>query len=178
MLKILIYFFIGISLSIDAFSLAIPIGTLSISNKKRKELISIIGLFHFIMPVLGYLLGNQLFQISKWKTNYIVSFIYITLSLDLLLSKQEEKSYTFLSLYKIIIIALTVSIDSFAIGIILGLKQERILLSSSIISFSSMLFTYSGLKLGNYLSNKYQEKGKIIGIMILLLLGIKSLFET
>ena len=177
MIRILIYFFIGVSLSIDAFSLAITIGTLSPSKKKKYELISIIGLFHFIMPLCGYYIGNTLIQLSTIKTNIIVSLIFFVLGIEMLLEKKEEHIIKNLAIIKIIVIALAVSLDSFAVGIVFGLKKEIIVISVPIISISSMIFTKIGLELGTYLSNKYQEKGKIIGVIILLLLGIKNLFE-
>lgn len=176
MFKLLIYFFIGISLSLDAFSLSITIGTLSPSKRKQIELIGIIGLFHLMMPILGYILGNKLFQISNQYTNILVSFIFIILAIEMYLDRNEKHQLLILSFIKIIMIAITVSIDSFAVGIAFGLKQEMVMLAIPIISSCSMIFTYLGLKIGKYLKSKYQEKGKLIGIIILFLLGLKNLF--
>ena len=49
----LIYFFTGIGLSMDAFSLSLSLGT---TNPKKSIILKtalIVGLFHFIMPLLG-----------------------------------------------------------------------------------------------------------------------------
>ena len=49
---------IGISLSMDAFSLALIYGTQSISKKNKIILSIIVGIYHFVMPLLGVFLGN------------------------------------------------------------------------------------------------------------------------
>ena len=55
---------IAISLSMDAFSLALVYGLL-IYSKKRKLLLSIIvGIYHFFMPLIGMLFGNILGKIN------------------------------------------------------------------------------------------------------------------
>ena len=175
MSKVLIYFFIGISLSMDAFSLAISIGTLSPTKLKKIELITTIGIFHYIMPYFGSTLGNYLKNISMIPSNYIVAFIFIALGIDLMKNKDTENPIGLLTIIKIIFIGLTVSIDALLVGIAFGIQKESAILGFIIISLTSMIFTYLGLKVGTFLSKKNQEKGKILGVIILLLLGIKSL---
>ena len=60
MQQLLIYFFIAIGLSMDAFSLAIAYGTNNIEKKKILILSISVGLFHFFMPVLGSLIGQKI----------------------------------------------------------------------------------------------------------------------
>ncbi|MBR2828038.1 MAG: manganese efflux pump [Bacilli bacterium] len=172
----LIYFFIGISLSMDAFSLAISIGTLSPTKIKKMELITTIGIFHFIMPYFGSNLGNYLKDLSMIPSNYIVAFIFITLGIEMIKNKDNENQVGLLTFLKILFIGLTVSVDALLIGIAIGIQNESPILGFIIISVTSMIFTYLGLKVGTFLSSKDQEKGKIIGIIVLFLLGLKNLF--
>ena len=58
MFKVLIYFFIGISLSMDAFTLSLSIGTTSPKKKNQLLLSILIGSFHFFMPIIGNKIGN------------------------------------------------------------------------------------------------------------------------
>ena len=55
-------FFIGIALSMDAFSIALSIGTNNLSKKSIVLTITLVGLMHFIMPQLGLMLGNQVYN--------------------------------------------------------------------------------------------------------------------
>lgn len=175
MSKIFIYFFIGISLSMDAFSLAISIGTLSPKKLKKIELILTIGIFHFFMPYFGSILGNYLKDLSMIPSNYIVAFIFIALGIEMVKNKDNENPIGLLTILKILFISLTVSIDALLIGLAFGIQKESLILGFIIISITSMMFTYLGLEVGTFLSKKDQEKGKIIGVIILFLLGIKNL---
>ena len=69
-------FFIGIALSMDAFSIALSIGTNNLSKKSIGLTITLVGLMHFIMPQLGLMLGNQVYNfinINCVKNNSIKS---------------------------------------------------------------------------------------------------------
>ena len=70
MSELLIYFFIGISLSIDAFSIAISLSTTNIDNKDLIKLPLMVGLFHFCMPLLGIKLGNLIDRVDRIESDH------------------------------------------------------------------------------------------------------------
>ena len=173
---LLIYFFIGIGLSMDAFSLSLSLGT---TNPNKKEIIKTsltIGIFHFFMPIIGYLIGNYL-KNKIIGISYLTFLLFIVLAYELYKSKDEEEK-TILNNITILLISLSVSIDSFTTGIALGLNNELILLSSTIFSIVSMTITYLGLYLGKKLETKYKEKARILGIILLVLVAIKYLINV
>ena len=51
---------IGISLSMDAFSLALIYGMQGIQAKSKINLSLIVGIYHFIMPLIGLSFGTIL----------------------------------------------------------------------------------------------------------------------
>ena len=51
---------IGISLSMDAFSLSLAYGTLNIKNRNINLLTLIVGLYHFFMPLIGMFVGKKI----------------------------------------------------------------------------------------------------------------------
>ena len=174
-LEILIYFLVALSLSIDAFSLSVSIGLTIPPIKSRILLVLFVGIFHFIMPLLGSSIGITFFQnndISK----YLPSFVFLVLAMDLYLNKEDEEFSLFLNLGMILLIAFTVSIDSFSVGIALGVSSSSIILSSVVISITSAIFTYLGLMIGSFFQQTYQKKAKSIGVLLLLGLAIKFLF--
>ena len=171
------YFFINfltaVALSLDAFSLSIIYGTV-IKEKKTIYLISIIvGIFHFFMPLLGYYLSNLFIIKIISKINLLSFAVFLILGLEMLLSKDSDKSIISLSsLYSLIIFAFTVSIDSFSIGI--ALANNSILIPIILFSITSCIFTYIGLNIGEKLS---QIKGiNKIGGILLIVLSIYYLF--
>lgn len=171
------YFFINfltaVALSLDAFSLSIIYGTV-IKEKKTIYLLSIIvGIFHFFMPLLGYYLSNLFIVKIISKINLLSFAVFLILGLEMLLSKDSDKSIISLSsLYSLIIFAFTVSIDSFSIGI--ALANNSILIPIILFSITSCIFTYIGLNIGEKLS---QIKGiNKIGGILLIVLSIYYLF--
>lgn len=170
----LIYFFMGIGLSMDAFSLALSLGTTNPNKKEMLRLSILVSIFHYIMPVLGYLIGNY-FNNKISITNYLTSIIFIILAYEL--TKKDENT-TILNIITSLIIALTVSIDSFTVGIALGLNNELIKPAATIFSITSFLFTLIGLILGKKLKEKLQKKATIIGIILLVLVALKYLFNV
>ena len=59
-MKIVTIFLIALSLSIDAFSLALIYGTQGISKRDKIILAIIVGMYHFIMPLIGLSIGSFL----------------------------------------------------------------------------------------------------------------------
>ena len=52
----------AVSLSMDAFSLSLLYGTLGMKKEEKLILSFIVGIFHFIMPLLGKCFGNLIFE--------------------------------------------------------------------------------------------------------------------
>ena len=176
--KALIYFFMGISLSMDAFSLAISLGTTSPSKKEIREMSFTVGIFHFIMPLIGSRIGFFLKNHLILKANLITSFIFFILTIQMICNKGQEEKIEKLNLITILLIALTLSLDSLTVGFAFGLGKERMILASTIFMLISATFTYLGLLLGKKIKEKFQKKASILGIIIMFLLTIKYFFSS
>lgn len=174
-MEILRYFIVGIGLSMDAFSLSILYGIFL--EKRQLLLSSMVGIFHFFMPLLGSMIGS--FYIAKYLShpNYLVGFIFLLLSLEMLWSiKKDEKLSLDSSIIHILGFAFTVSLDSFSIGIGFGANHENIILSGLIFTFCSFIFTYIGLTFGKRLQKSFGKKANLFGCILLFLLSIFYFF--
>ena len=173
--NILIYFVMAIGLSMDAFSLALAYGTTKIPINKKVLLSITVGIFHFFMPKLGALIGTELLLNYIAKANYLVGIIFLILAIEMLLSRKEEKTGSITNMISIILFSFTVSIDSFSVGIALSLTTTDINSPCIIFALISTLFTFLGVELGSKIAYKIENKAEYIGIIILLILGIKYL---
>lgn len=173
--NILIYFVMAIGLSMDAFSLALAYGTTKIPINKKVLLSITVGVFHFFMPKLGALIGTELLLNYIAKANYLVGIIFLILAIEMLLSRKEEKTGSITNMISIILFSFTVSIDSFSVGIALSLTTTNINSPCIIFALISTLFTFLGVELGSKIAYKFENKAEYIGIIILLILGIKYL---
>ena len=175
-MQILIYFLIAISLSMDAFSLSLAYGTNRPSKTKCYITSILVGIFHFVMPNIGAIIGKLI--ISKYiiNTDLLVAVIFLILALQMILSKNKENQEELTSIFTSILFAFAVSIDSFSVGIALGISSSNLLIAPLIFAITSFLFTICGLLLGKKLLEILGKKANYIGIIILLLLVVKYLF--
>lgn len=168
---------IGISLSMDAFSLALIYGLQSITKKDKIIISLIVGLFHFFMPLIGLKLGNIITSYISINLNILVSIIFIIIGLEMIISNTKENDTKILTnIFSYLIFGLSVSIDSLTTGIGLDAINKNYLQVSIIFAFISTLFTYTGLELGTKLNNKLGIYSTIIGGFILIILAIYYLF--
>lgn len=159
----------AIGLSMDAFSLALSIGTTNPNQRIILIQSLFIGIFHFFMPLLGTLINLKIIS----KTNIIVGIIFLILSIEMYNSKNKEEQVFIKSILTALLIAFTVSIDSLIVGIALNINGTNILPCAIIFSITSFIFTFIGLKIGVKLREKYREKAIVLGSIILLIISIK-----
>ena len=154
-MRILSLFLIGISLSIDAFTMALAYGLVGI--KKRNMFISsiIVGLFHFFMPLLGSLLGSKLLNSFKINPKYLIIVIIILLIIEMIKSLNEKEKQINMNLLGMISFAFLVSLDSFTVGIGINYIIDTPIYASIVFACISATFTLLGFFLGKYVSSKF-----------------------
>lgn len=163
---------IGISLSMDAFSLALVYGIQGISKKQKIYLSIIVGIYHFIMPLIGLTFGTILDHINLISIDIIASLILIYIGIDLIISNSKKEDRLEVNKIGFLIFGISVSIDSLTVGIGLKAITNNYLVSSTIFSLTSLTFTYLGLTLGNVIGNKIGSYSKIIGGSVLIIIAI------
>lgn len=172
-MKIITIILIAVSLSMDAFSLALIYGTQDITKKGKILLSIIVGIYHFIMPLIGLTLGLYVTSKVITNTNILVGIILSLIAIEMIISSFKNKEEKFLlSIPGYLLFGLSVSIDSLTTGIGLPAITDKYILSASVFSVTSLLFTFLGLNLGNILNKKYGKISTIIGGIILLVIGL------
>lgn len=168
---------VAVGLSMDAFSLSILYGTLGLSRNKIIILSLVVGVFHFFMPVLGNILGSIIVKYIHLNLDILVGIIFLVIAIEMIISlfKEEEiKSIT--GIGSLLLFGFTVSIDSFSVGIGLKALSNNILLSVSIFSLVSFLFTFVGLLIGKKLNDIFGYIATMIGSIILIVLSLMYVF--
>lgn len=163
----------------DAFSLSIVYGTLNLSKKIKNFLSVTVGIFHFIMPLLGSLLGLFIVNHIISNPDILVAIIFTILSIEMLFNIKEldEEKKDFKNLVNAFIFGFSVSIDSFSVGIALGTHNENIYLAGTLFAITSFIFTFLGLNIGKFLTLKFGKIANIIGSILLLVLALTYFFE-
>ena len=151
-------FIIGVSLSMDTFSISLSLGTFNISKKKTIFLSLLVGIMHFFMPLFGNFLGNKITTFLNINVNFLLGLILIIIGIEMIvdLIKTDEK-YFELNLFNMVLVSLSVSLDSFSTGLGLSAITNNYILSGTIFSICAASFTFLGLIIGKYSNEKVQE---------------------
>lgn len=161
---------IAISLSMDAFSLAISISSTKLNKYSINTYSLIVGLFHFFMPILGHLLKDLIQYIILVPPKVIFVVVIVIIIMGIVLDKEKNLTGKILNP---LVFGFTVSVDSFSLGITLS---KNMLLSSCIIfSAFSCMFTFFGFKIGNIFNKNMHKYTKVISISILIMVLILKL---
>lgn len=167
-----IVFTIAVSLSMDAFSLALAYGTLNLSKKDIRLLSLIVGIYHFFMPLLGLFVGKIVLQFIH-NPDFIVFLVLGVIGIQMILeSFKEVEEVSYMGIIELLLFGLAVSIDSFSVGIGLTGISNHFILCSLLFSFSSFFFTYLGLRLGTKINLLLGKVSTFIGGIVLIFLGI------
>ena len=67
----------------DAFSLALSIGTLGLTKKEIITLSSIVGAFHFFMPLIGTMVGRIFVSNVHVDANILAGIIFMYIAIQM-----------------------------------------------------------------------------------------------
>ena len=166
-------FIMAVSLSMDAFSLALAYGTLGMSNKDNAFLALIVGLFHLIMPLIGMFIGEVAISLFKFEADIVVALILSFIGIQMVVSSfKNDEVIKPLKFSDFFLFALAVSIDSLTLGITLPNMGLNVIISPLVFAFVSCLFTFVGLIIGNKVENLLRKIATIIGGVALVLIGL------
>lgn len=170
-------FLIGIALSMDAFSVSLGIGTTKISKNRYIIIPLIVSIMHFIMPLIGFYLGNKITNIININPKILMTIILLYLTYIMYNERKNEKETKVNNISSIFLFALSVSLDSFTVGIGLSALTNIIIIPPIIFSLCAGSITYIGLILGKYSKTIWKEKAINIGIILLLLLSVINIIQ-
>jgi len=143
---------IGISLSMDAFSLSLVYGTLNFSKKRMLLLSLIVGLYHFFMPLFGAFFGNLITKYLVIDLDFVVFLIFLVIGIEMIISSiKENKDVSYIGILGFFMFGFSVSIDSFTTGI--GLNAIN-----KLIDFCDGYMIKVNLELDKLINYKLNEK--------------------
>lgn len=167
------------ALGMDAFSVGLGMGLVRLRFRQIFYIGVIIGLFHIWMPLLGMFIGKLLSDKLGMLATYGGGVLLLILGIQMIYSsfKRDEEPFIKPVGWGLIIFALSVSLDSFSVGLSLGIFGARTFLTIMIFGVISMLLTWLGLLLGRRVQGWLGSYSEALGGSILLAFGIKLLFQ-
>jgi len=163
---VLSIFFIGIALSMDAFSIAISLGTMKLTKAKKLITALLFSFMHFSLTILALFISESLSQLFNINFTIILILIFFYSGYVMIFNENKIEEKFDYKILNIILLAFSVSVDSFSVGLVLKVYGNSILSSAIIFSICSFLATYLGLFLGECGAKYLKEKAPILGGLI------------
>lgn len=171
--------FMATALGMDAFSVSLGLGMQQLRLKRIAFIGIIIGIAHLIMPFFGILLGLFISVGIGHYTVLVGGLLLTGIGIHMILSAFRQKSDKVMQISGIglIIFAITVSMDSFSVGLSLGMSQVKAAVTIFMFGFTSMVLTWIGLLLGRKVRGLLGVYSEILGGSILFIFGLSVLFR-
>lgn len=167
------------ALGLDAFSVSLGMGMTRMRWSKIFYIGIVIGIFHVIMPLVGIGIGRLLSEKFGFLATIAGGVLLLGLGFHIVYSsffggnQQRSIQESGLGLY---VFAFGVSLDSFSVGLSLGIYGARTWATIIIFGLVSTLLTWAGLILGRNAEKMLGMYGEILGGTILIGFGLKLLF--
>ncbi|OOF56949.1 manganese efflux pump MntP family protein [Rodentibacter myodis] len=173
---------IALGLSMDAFAVAISKGLAMRSFRWKTALMIALcfGIFQAVMPLIGYVLGSQFSKLIQDWDHWIAFILLLLIGVNMLregLSATEESVSHFIDIKHLLTLSLATSIDALAVGISFAFLNIDITEAVWIIGFTTFVISFIGVKSGHFLGRNFKNKAEIFGGLVLIIMGIKILFE-
>lgn len=181
--RILFLFLISISLGMDCFavSCAIAFKEKIVSYKNVIKMSSFFCLFQMIMPLIGFTIGKFSYKWVKEIDHWIAFFILFIIGIKMILESLEEdekfKDKNYFKLKFLFTLSLATSFDAFGVGFTLSILGYGLIFPVLLFGLTTFVITILGFTLGKKLKHYFGKKIEIFGGLILILIGIKILFE-
>jgi manganese efflux pump family protein len=165
------------ALGMDAFSVGLGMGLVRLRLRQIFYIGLTIGMFHIVMPLFGLWLGRFLSQQFGAIASYIGGLLLLILGVQMIVSSFKKNDEPFISPIGIglLFFALSVSLDSFSVGLSLGIYGARTVLTIMLFGLFSMLLTWGGLLLGRRFQQWLGVYSEVLGGSILFAFGMKLL---
>ncbi len=180
-MSILELFILAIGLSMDAFAVSICKG-LSLGQIKPKHMViagAWFGGFQALMPLIGYFLGSffadMITRYAHWVAFIILAVIGVNMIREAL--GPDENVDASMDVKNMFLLAIATSIDALTVGITFAFLQVAIIPAVGFIGCTTFVCSAVGVKIGSIFGSKYRSKAELLGGIILILIGLKTLLN-
>ena len=166
---------IAVALGMDAFSLGVGIGLKGIRLLDILKLSTLVAIFHVIMPLGGILTGQYVSALLGGIATSAAGALLLLLGAHMIYSSirgEAVDSIDHRTVWGMLVFSFSVSIDSFSVGISLGMFSAHMLISVLMFGFFGGLMSVVGLLLGRRASRSLGGFGEALGGVILLGFGL------
>ncbi len=162
---------VAIALGMDSFSLSIGLGCQEIERRKIWGFTLLVGIFHVLMPLLGFFLGRAAGQVLGGMAVYIGAAVLFFLGIKMFWEaiKGEKRETCILNGFMLLVLPLSVSIDALSVGFGLGTFGVNSLTVAVLFGLTAALLTRLGLMLGDRAGKLLNSSEYLAGVIFIAL---------
>lgn len=174
---------IALGLSFDTFAVSLSYGVIrgGILFQQASWIAIVLAGFQGGLTVAGYYLGSIVSDILKsfdhWVALILLTFLGIKMIVESYRSRKNEETRNFNSNVVLITIALSTSIDAFAVGISFALLDVKIWEAGILIGAVTFLASMTAIRIGKSASERLGTKVEVIGGILLIAIGLKIFIQ-
>ncbi|PWU66998.1 manganese efflux pump MntP [Gracilibacillus dipsosauri] len=176
--EVLSIIFMAFALGMDAFSVGLAIGMQEIRLKRIFTIGLTVGIFHIVMPFIGLLLGTMISTQIEGIAILAAGLLLCGIGFQMVLQTFQKRESNILapSGLGLFVFAFTVSLDSFSVGLSLGLSGLATALAITLFGIFSTVLTWTALLIGRRTHHLLGTYSEILGGSILFGFGLHILF--
>lgn len=187
---------IAVGLGLDAMSVCMALGVRWHGPRQKFRLAWHMGLFQFLMPVIGWAGGMQLASLLEAYGRFVAAALVFGVGAKMLYEAikghvgevaegVEHKMESAASArrdpdptrgWSLIALSLATSMDALVVGFSLGLKGQVIWMPSVVIGLTAGAMALSGVVLGRRLGQALGRWAEIAGALVLIALAVSFLW--
>ena len=170
----------ALALGMDSFSVGLGMGVFKLRYRQIAMISATVGLFHIFMPLIGILAGRFLSDQFGLYATFAGGLLLVLLGIGMLISglrREDETSFIAPIGLGLLVFALSVSLDSFSVGLTLGIYGARTILTISLFGLAALMLTFLGLMVGRKIQGMLGVYSQILGGSVLFAFGVKLIIQ-
>lgn len=173
---------ISVALGCDAFAVGLGVGTTCCAPRQIFRLSFHFGLFQFMMPLIGWLSGRYILMWAETWGSWIAFGLLLIIGGRMVREgaiPAEEKTECPdpTKGFSLVMLSVATSIDALGVGFSLGVLKQNLFLVALWIGITAGAMTWSAMRIGNRLSQRFAHRMEIFGGLILIAIAFKLLLE-
>lgn len=173
---------VALALGCDAFAVGMGVGTRFCSPRQVFRLSFHFGLFQFMMPLIGWFLGQNVVGFTRqwgpWIAFGVLFFIGARAFYESFRDegpRPGEECSDPTRGFSLVVLSVATSMDALGVGFSLGMLGESLLMASVWIGIAAAAMTWTAMELGNRLSAKFGKRMETVGGIVLMAIAVKLL---
>jgi len=179
---------LALALSTDAFAVSVTNGMCNDKVTKKHAFLTAttFGFFQALMPVLGFFLGKTFSEVVSRYQHWIALFLLGAIGVNMLTDTYKEwknkelvcTNRNIFSAKNLILQGIATSIDALAAGVGIAVMNINILSAALMIGMITFVLCVIGVYIGKKFGSLLELRAKLIGGIVLILLGVKIFVEN